>query len=108
MNNPRNGSPSDGNSTGAGERPRRSEPGSPASRREFIKQTTTLTVCGALLPIPLRALAAETKRCPVGCRDLHLKTAGKPDSWSCMEALGAECTEVAVDAKLNCLNLFHP
>ena len=92
----------------SGEELRRSKPTPSASRREFIKQTTTLAVCGTLLPIALSAPAAETKKCLVGCRDLHLVTAGKPDSWSCMEALGAECTEVAVDAKLNCLNLFNP
>lgn len=84
--------------------------GSPTcgSRREFIKQTTTVLLSSALTPLAWRAQAAEPKRCLVGCRDLHLKTAGKPDSWSCMEALGAECTEVLVDLKLDCVNLFHP
>ncbi len=52
--------------------------------------------------------AAETNRWPVGCRDLHLKTAGKPDCWSCMQELGAKCAEVDVDINLGCPNIFHP
>ncbi len=53
-------------------------------------------------------MGAETKRWPVGCRDVHLKVADQPDSWSCMKALGAEVTEVYVGLNLACANLFHP
>ena len=53
-------------------------------------------------------MAAEKKKWPVRCRDIHLKNAGKPDSWSCMKALGAEGTEVYVDPNLVCQYLFHP
>jgi sugar phosphate isomerase/epimerase len=53
-------------------------------------------------------MAAENKKWPVSCRDLHLKVASLPDSWSCMKALGAEATEVYVGLDLGCANLFHP
>jgi sugar phosphate isomerase/epimerase len=53
-------------------------------------------------------MAAESKKWPVGCRDQHLKVADRPDSWSCMKALGAEATEVSVELNLACPNLFHP
>lgn len=79
----------------------------PLSRRRFMK-TTGLTLSAAMLPAAGTLLAAETKKWPVGCRDLHLKVAGKPDSWSCMKALGAEGTEVYVEQNLACANLFHP
>jgi sugar phosphate isomerase/epimerase len=78
-----------------------------ASRRHFI-QTTALAACAGMIPSPGPLLAAETKKWPVGCRDLHLKVAGQPDSWSCMKALGAEGTEVYVELNLACANLFHP
>lgn len=52
--------------------------------------------------------AAPKRNWLVGCRDLHLKSAGKPDSWSCLQALGAEGTEVQVALDLSCPNLFHP
>ena len=77
------------------------------SRRVFIK-TTGLALSAGLLPSAGPLLAAEKKKWPVGCRDLHLKVAGKPDSWSCMKALGAEGIEVQADLNLNCVNLFHP
>ncbi len=53
-------------------------------------------------------MAAEKKKWPVGCRDIHLKNAGMADSWSCMKALGAEGTEVYADSNLVCQYLFHP
>ena len=77
------------------------------SRRHFIK-ATGLAVCAAALPAAGPLLAAEKKKWPVGCRDLHLKVAGLPDSWSCMKALGAEGTEVNVGLNLACVDLFHP
>jgi sugar phosphate isomerase/epimerase len=77
------------------------------SRRRFMK-TTGLAMSAAMLPSAGRLMAAETKKWPVGCRDLHLKVAGLPDSWSCMKALGAEGTEVYVELNLACANLFHP
>lgn len=78
-----------------------------SSRRRFMK-TTGLALSAAMLPSVGTLRAAETKKWPVGCRDLHLKVAGQPDSWSCMKALGAEGTEVYVELNLACANLFHP
>ena len=78
-----------------------------SSRRRFMK-TTGLALSAAMLPSVGPLMAAETKKWPVGCRDLHLKVAGQPDSWSCMKALGAEGTEVYVELNLACANLFHP
>ncbi len=78
------------------------------SRRKFIALAAGAGAAAALAPSSGGLLAAEGKRWPVGCRDLYLKNAGKPDSWSCMKALGAEVTEVAVETNLHCANLFHP
>jgi sugar phosphate isomerase/epimerase len=77
------------------------------SRRNFIK-TTGLAASAGLLPSAGSLLAAEKKKWPVGCRDLHLKIAGQPDSWSCMKSLGAEGIEVCAELNLACANLFHP
>jgi sugar phosphate isomerase/epimerase len=77
------------------------------SRRSFIK-TTGLAVSAGLLPLAGPLAAPAGTKWPVGCRDLHLKVAGKPDSWSCMKALGAEGTEVHVALDLSCVSLFHP
>ena len=81
---------------------------SPAlSRRSFIK-TAGLALSAAALPATGPLLAAAKQKWPVGCRDLHLKVAGLPDSWSCMKALGAQGTEVNVGLNLACVDLFHP
>ena len=77
------------------------------SRRSFIK-TTGLAISAGMLPLASPLAAGARKKWPVGCRDLHLNVAGLPDSWSCMKALGAECTEVYVELNLGCANLFHP
>jgi len=77
------------------------------TRRTFIK-TTGLALSAGLLPSAGPLLAAQKTKWPVGCRDIHLKVAGKPDSWACMKDLGAECAEVYVDINLSCPNLFHP
>src|SRR5579859_3496400 len=82
----------------------RSEPF--VSRRQFLQAGTGL-LAATTLPGSSFAGSAEPVRWPVGCRDLHLKWAGKPDSWSCMQALGAQCTEVLVGLELDCPNLFH-
>jgi sugar phosphate isomerase/epimerase len=79
----------------------------PVSRRAFIKTASVLAVSSAVLPAD-SLMAAEQAKLPVGCRDLYLKTAGKPDSWSCLQTLGGQCTEVAVSLDLACPNLFHP
>ncbi len=76
-------------------------------RRHFIKASASVAALAALQP-GSGIKAAEKLQWPVGCRDLHLKVAGKADSWSCMQALGAECTEVDVALDLSCPNLFHP
>lgn len=77
------------------------------SRRSFIK-TTGLAMSAGMLPLVSPLAAPAKQKWPVGCRDLHLKVAGKPDSWSCMKALGAEGTEVHVELDLSCGTLFHP
>ena len=43
------------------------------SRRTFIK-TTGLAVSAAMLPLVGPLVAPDTKKWPVGCRDLHLKS----------------------------------
>ncbi len=78
------------------------------SRRSFVKTTAGLALAAGVLDIGSTLMAAEKKKWPVGCRDRHLRIAGQPDSWSCMKALGAECTEVSVDSQLACTDLFHP
>src|ERR1035438_5221013 len=77
------------------------------SRRSFIKATGLAVAAGTVPLVEPLAAAAKTKW-PVGCRDMHLKVAGLPDSWTCMKALGAEGTEVSVELGLNCGSLFHP
>jgi sugar phosphate isomerase/epimerase len=77
------------------------------SRRTFIK-TTGLAVSAGLLPLVSPLAAPANKKWPAGCRDIHLKLAGQPDSWACMKALGAEGTEVNVELNLTCPSLFHP
>jgi sugar phosphate isomerase/epimerase len=77
------------------------------SRRSFIK-ATGLAVSAGMVPLVGPLAAAAKTKWPVGCRDLHLKVAGLPDSWSCMKALGAEGTEVGVELNLTCSYLFHP
>jgi sugar phosphate isomerase/epimerase len=78
------------------------------SRRNFARTTAGLAIGATALPFANSLIAAEKTRPPVGCRDLHLKVAGKPDCWSSMTALGAEVTEVNVELNLTCGNLFHP
>ena len=71
-------------------------------------KTTGLAVSAGMLPLTSTLAAAPGKKWPVGCRDLHLKVAGLPDSWACMKALGAEGTEVSLELNLSCSHLFHP
>jgi sugar phosphate isomerase/epimerase len=78
------------------------------SRRSFIKTTTGLALSAGILGAGNPLMAEDKKKWPVGCRDIHLKNAGKPDSWSCMNTLGAEGAEVYADGRLSCPYLFHP
>lgn len=78
------------------------------SRRNFIKAAAGLALSAGLAPAAQPLLGAEKSHWPVGCRDLYLKLAGKPDSWSCLRALGGDATEVQVGLDLSCPNLFHP
>jgi len=78
------------------------------SRRQFIQAATTASLGAGLFAQTEALLAAPQTSWPVGCRDLHLKTAGKPDSWSCMRALGADGIEVDVALDLSCPYLVHP
>ena len=77
------------------------------SRRTFIK-TTGLAVAAGALPVTGPLAAPAGGNWLVGCRDVHLRLAGKPDSWSCMKALGAQGTEVDVELNLDCAHLFYP
>ena len=79
----------------------------PFTRRNFIK-AVGFAAAAAAAPVIPPLLAAPRQNCPVGCRDLHLKVAGTPDSWSAMKALGAQAVEVHVETDLSCDNLFHP
>ena len=78
------------------------------SRRNFIKTGAGFAAAAGVIGLANPLMGAEQKKWPVGCRDLHLKFAGKPDSWSCMKELGAEGTEVHATMNLDCPNLFHP
>jgi sugar phosphate isomerase/epimerase len=78
------------------------------TRRNFIKAGAGFAVAAGVLDLTSPLMSAEAKRWPVGCRDVYLKFAGQPDSWSCMKALGAEGAEVAVSLDLSCPQLFHP
>lgn len=77
------------------------------SRRSFIK-TTGLALSAGMLSTASPLLAAGKKKTLVGCRDVHQKVAGLPDSWSSMKAVGAEAIEVCVELDLTCPLLFHP
>jgi len=77
------------------------------SRRHFIA-TAGLASLAGLAGLEAPPHAAEPKKWPVGCRDLHLKVAGLPDSWSCMKALGAQCIEANVGMNMEFVSLFHP
>ena len=76
------------------------------SRRDFIA-TTSLAASIMLVGLATPALAVEGKRWPVGCRDMYLKYVGQPDSWSCLKAIGGQCTEVNVGMNMQCVNLFN-
>ena len=78
------------------------------SRRSFVKASAGLALAAGAWNAGSALLAAPEQKWLVGCRDLYLKMAGKPDSWSCMKALGAEATEVLVESNLHCSDLFHP
>lgn len=78
------------------------------SRRNFIKTSAGFAAAAGVIGWENPIMGAEPKKWPVGCRDLHLKVAGKPDSWSGMKELGAEGTEVHIVRNLDCPNLFHP
>lgn len=79
------------------------------TRRDFLRSSSQLVVsAGVLAGIP-RGLGAEQHApWPVACRDVHLKTMGRPDSWSALKELGATGVEVAVTEDLQCPSLFHP
>jgi len=76
------------------------------SRRQFLGATGTLLASAGVLSLS-DLQAAEHPQWVVACRDMHLKNAGKPDSWSCARALGAEGVEVNVGLDLVCPNLTN-
>jgi sugar phosphate isomerase/epimerase len=78
------------------------------SRRNFIRTSAGFAFAAGALGVADPLTAAAKPKWPVGCRDVYLKHAGKPDSWSAMKELGAEGIEVEVDTDLRCVNLFHP
>jgi sugar phosphate isomerase/epimerase len=78
------------------------------TRRGFIKTSAGFTFATVVVGCVNPRRAADTKKWPIGCRDVFLKNAGKPDSWSAMKELGAEGIEVEVGLNLACVNLFHP
>ncbi|HWH69669.1 MAG TPA: TIM barrel protein, partial [Candidatus Sulfotelmatobacter sp.] len=78
------------------------------TRRNFIRTIAGTALAAGSLPVGEALMAVESSKWPVGCRDIHLKLGGKPDSWSCMKELGAEGVEVNVATDLSCPGLFHP
>lgn len=78
------------------------------SRRNFIKSSAGFFAAAGAIGSPYLMQAAPQKPWLVGCRDVHLRVAGAADSWSAMDALGAEGVEVQAALDLTCPNLFHP
>lgn len=78
------------------------------TRRRFLKTSAGFAAAAGLMGPANPLMGAQPKQWPVGCRDLHLKFAGQPDSWSGMKELGAEGIEVLAVLNLDCPNLFHP
>jgi len=79
------------------------------SRRNFIQSSASLAVAtGILGGTGLCRGAQKPTRWLVACRDGHLKSTGKPDSWSALKELGAVGVEVAVNEALACTGLYHP
>jgi len=76
----------------------------PISRRHFLHTTAGL----ALAASSLCHGAEKRRRLAVACRDVLLKTTGKPNCWTAMKELGVSCLEVDITPELACPSLFHP
>jgi sugar phosphate isomerase/epimerase len=75
------------------------------TRRKFLATSTALMAGARLL------VAEEKPALPgllVGIRDQHLRETGLKDSWSSLQAIGAEAVEVLVAEDLTCPALFNP
>ena len=80
------------------------------TRRQFLATSGRCLAAAGTASLAARSsAAAEAKpRLLLGCRDVHLKVTDRPDSWSAMKALGAECTEATIGEDLSFPVLFHP
>jgi sugar phosphate isomerase/epimerase len=80
------------------------------TRRQFLAVSGGWLAAGGVASVAARSSrAAGTRpRLLIGCRDVHLKVTDRPDSWSAMKALGAECTEATIGEDLSFPVLFHP
>ncbi|MBI5688203.1 MAG: sugar phosphate isomerase/epimerase [Verrucomicrobia bacterium] len=76
----------------------------PISRRHFLHATAGL----ALAAGNLCHGAEKRRRLAVACRDVLLKTTGKPTCWAAMKELGVSCLEVDITPDLLCPSLIHP
>jgi sugar phosphate isomerase/epimerase len=75
-------------------------------RRTFLAGSAGLAAAALL---PRTAGADATKQTiALGSRDGHLRLTGKKDSWSALEAIGAEVVEATIGEDLSLPVLFHP
>ena len=80
------------------------------NRRQFLAGSGRLAAGLAALSLAQDAARAEENKADLclACRDGHLKATGKNDTWSALEAIGAEGVEASVNDDLSLPGLFHP
>jgi len=79
------------------------------SRRNFIQTTAGLALAGGFsAACKTTDGAGGGRRLAVSCRDVLLKTTGKPDCWAAMKELDVACLEVDITPDLLCPSLYHP
>jgi len=80
------------------------------NRRQFLAGSGRLAAGLAALSLAQDAARAQEKKAGLclACRDGHLKATGKNDTWSALEAIGAEGVEASVNDDLSLPGLFHP
>lgn len=79
------------------------------SRRHFIQTTAGLALAAGFSgACATDKHSGGSRRLAVSCRDVLLKTTGKPDCWAAMKDLDVSCLEVDITPELACPSLFHP
>lgn len=79
------------------------------SRRDFVRAAASLAATASILGSSEFCLGEpKPARWIVSCRDTHLKSTGKPDSWTALKELEAGGVEVVVNENLECVGLYHP